>query len=240
MAPQLEQDLEELALASRILALGGHEDATLGHVGLRDPDGRGVWLKRRGIGLSEVQGPADFVLVDFDGVQLEGEGGRHSEWPLHTEIMLKRPEIRVSAHSHPRYATLVSALDTEFKLVTQDGIRVRNQKVARFDGTPDLVTTREEGAGVAAALGDDAWVVLLVNHGVSFFAGGPRELALAGLNLEGAARTLIELLSTGAPIIVPDPSTVQIVAGTLDNAAFVADNWAFRVRELKRHEDRTR
>ena len=233
----LEHDLQELATASRILALGGHEDATLGHVSLRDPDGRGVWLKRRGLGLSEVRTADDFVLVDFDGNKIAGDGRRHSEWPLHTEIMRARPEIRASAHSHPEYATLIAALDTKFKLVTQDGLRIRHQKVARYTATADLIRTRERGREVAVALGD-ANVILLRNHGLSFFAESVRELALAGLNIERAARALIRLLSSGEPIVVPRPSDTPELCGTPYNEDFVTDNWEYWVRELERHERR--
>jgi L-fuculose-phosphate aldolase len=44
--------LTELAYGCRILHMEGHADMTLGHLSLRDPDGRGVWLKRSGIGLA--------------------------------------------------------------------------------------------------------------------------------------------------------------------------------------------
>lgn len=235
--PTLERDLQELATASRILAMGGHEDATLGHVALRDPDGRGVWLKRRGLGLSEVRTVDDFVLVDFDGNKIAGEGRRHSEWPLHTEIMSARPEIRASAHSHPEYATLITALDTQFKLATQDGLRIPHQKVVCYTATADLIRTRERGREVATALGD-ANVILLRNHGLSFFAESVRELALVGLNIERAARALIRLLSSGEPIIVPRRGDTPELCGTPYNEDFVTDNWEYWVRELERHERR--
>lgn len=70
----------------------GHEDVFQGHLSLRDPDGRGIWLKRRGLGLSEVRSAEDFTLLDFDGNQLAGSGHHHSEWPIHSEVMLARPE----------------------------------------------------------------------------------------------------------------------------------------------------
>jgi len=63
----LRKSLDELSRACRILEMEGHGDMTLGHLSLRDPEGRGFWLKRNRIGLGEVQGAGDFVLVDWDG-----------------------------------------------------------------------------------------------------------------------------------------------------------------------------
>ena len=56
MATQ-EKLLLQLSQACRILEMEGHGDMTLGHVSVRDPDGRGFWLKRNRIGLGEVLGP---------------------------------------------------------------------------------------------------------------------------------------------------------------------------------------
>ena len=45
--------------AVRILAMEGHNDITLGHMSLRDPQGRGLWLKKSKRGLDEIAGPDD-------------------------------------------------------------------------------------------------------------------------------------------------------------------------------------
>jgi L-fuculose-phosphate aldolase len=100
--------LLELAYGCRILHGEGHADMTLGHLSLRDPDGRGLWLKRSGIGLGEVNGPDDFLLIDFQGKRLSGDGRLHKEWPLHTEILKARPDVNAVGHTHPFHATAFS------------------------------------------------------------------------------------------------------------------------------------
>ena len=107
-ATDLRQLLDELARACRILEMEGHGDMTLGHLSFRDPEGHGFWLKRNRIGLGEVMGVGDFVLVDWDGQQLAGSGGRHSEWPIHSEILRMRPDVHVVAHTHPFHACAVT------------------------------------------------------------------------------------------------------------------------------------
>ena len=61
------QQLERLTEASAILDNGGHGDKVLGHLSLKDPGDRGFWMKRSGISLAELQGPQDFILLDFEG-----------------------------------------------------------------------------------------------------------------------------------------------------------------------------
>ena len=43
------------SLAYRILDMEGHTDLTQGHLSIRDPDGRGFWMKRTGIAFCEVK-----------------------------------------------------------------------------------------------------------------------------------------------------------------------------------------
>ncbi len=80
---EVRQSLDELARACRILEMEGHGDMTLGHLSLRDPQGRGFWLKRNRIGLGEVMGAGDFVLVDWDGHERRWLGApvRRRRWP---------------------------------------------------------------------------------------------------------------------------------------------------------------
>lgn len=79
------------SLAYRILDMEGHTDMTQGHLTIRDPAGRGFWIKRTGIAFSEVRGSKDFVLVDLSGKRMAGIGGVHGEWPIHAEIFRAVP-----------------------------------------------------------------------------------------------------------------------------------------------------
>ena len=69
----LEGALRRLARAQRILARHGHAHMSLGHMSLRDPQGRGFWLKARGLGFEEVSEPGHFILLDFEGRTLLGD-----------------------------------------------------------------------------------------------------------------------------------------------------------------------
>src|SRR5689334_8312308 len=89
----LIEELNLLAKTSRILEITGHGDRVYGHVAMRDPQGRGFWLKRSGISLGEVFDHRDFVLASLDGELQAGDGRLHSEWPIHAEVFRARPDI---------------------------------------------------------------------------------------------------------------------------------------------------
>lgn len=231
MDERLKEQLEELGQAARILAANGHEDMTLGHVALRDPDGRGVWMKRRGIALGEVHSPADFLLVDWDGEVLAGQGRRHGEWPIHTEVMLARPDVQVSLHSHPEHATLFTCGEDALQKITQDGMRLGPGPIPRFTETADLLVTREQGRRLASDLGD-ANIIFMRNHGTSIYAETVAKLALTGVFLERAARALIRARAAGLTPSEPDINDARIVFQSLENDGFVSDNWAYLQRQL--------
>jgi L-fuculose-phosphate aldolase len=188
------EDLVEAAAGCRVLHAEGHADMTLGHLSLRDPGGRGVWMKRSGIGLGEVVGPEDFVLLDFAGRRIAGEGRIHKEWPIHTEVLRARTDINAVGHTHPFFATAFSALEVELEAVTNEAAYL-GETVARFEETRGLIDTPALGTSLAMGLGA-ASTLLLRNHGVLFVGASIAEATLMGVFLERACRSQMQLLAT--------------------------------------------
>jgi len=230
MNPTLKETLQELAHGCRILHMEGHADLTLGHLAYRDPEGRGAWIKRSGISLGEVRNHQDFVLIDWQGAQLAGEGLRHKEWPIHTEIFHARPDIHICGHSHPHYATLFSALDVPLVPVTNEAAYLRGNP-ARFDITTGLIDTQDLGAKLAQALGR-ASTVLMQNHGITYVGQSVEECVLMGVFLERACRSQLTLISTGlAYHSTPDAALAGKFEQILD-PKLMANFWAFHKRKL--------
>jgi ribulose-5-phosphate 4-epimerase/fuculose-1-phosphate aldolase len=198
MNAELKKMLERVALGCRILELEGHGDMSLGHVSLRDPEGRGFWLKRNRIGLEEVRGADDFVLVTFDGTQIAGDGGRHSEWPIHSQILASRPDVQVVAHTHPRHASVLSGCLERFTPYTLDADYFGTLPV--LHDTAALIVTKEEGQELADALGA-GYVVMMANHGVTFCGGTIEQATCVGVFLERAARLEILARSASLPAV---------------------------------------
>jgi L-fuculose-phosphate aldolase len=198
----IANQLDDAARAHRILELEGHGDMSMGHISYRDPFGRGLWLKRGNLALSEVVGD-DFILIDFDGNVLEGTGLRHLEWPLHAEIMRARPDVNFVGHSHSHYATVLGATDQELGPFNNHGVWFAEHGVPRFSETSQIVTTVELGIAVAKQLGESE-AILLKNHGVAFVGDDVAEMMLAGIFLEWASKFQLDLLSSGTTFDRPD------------------------------------
>jgi L-fuculose-phosphate aldolase len=237
VSADVDDALRDLARAHRILDLEGHNDMSLGHLSLRDPDGRGFWLKRGNIGLEEVIGPEDFVLLDFDGTVLDGTGIRHLEWPIHSEILRRRPDVNVVAHTHPFHATVLSATTEEIRPYTNEGVWFADG-VRHFKLTSDLVNTPELGVELAAALGSTA-AVLLKNHGAAFVGADVREVTLAGVFLEKAARVQLTLAASGLGHSYPDAEEIRQKRLTIYPDRAVENFWQYYNRKLDRTEGST-
>ena len=180
------QQLEQLAEAGAVLEKGGHGDKVLGHLSLRDPKGRGFWMKRSGISLAELQGPQDFILLDFEGKKKAGEGIRHAEWPIHGEIFLARPDVNVVGHTHPYNAGVISTTEEPIEALTEAGTFF-SSGLPRYRETSNLIIDKNMGAELASALGA-AKAVLMRNHGITYVGSDVAECVVAGLLCEYACR----------------------------------------------------
>lgn len=175
-------ELDLLAKASRILEINGHGDRIFGHIAMRDPLGRGLWLKRSGISLGEVFDHRDFLLLDFAGTVLHGDiERRHSEWPIHAEIMKRRADINFTAHTHPIYGVIYSAIEEPLPMLHKR----RFGSPPRFEKSSEFILTPEEGAAVAGALGQ-AMLMFLRHHGMVYCGRYRFELLYMGIGLEEA------------------------------------------------------
>ena len=226
--------LDDVARAHRILELEGHGDMSMGHLSYRDPFGRGLWLKRGNLALSEVVGD-DFILIDFDGNVLEGTGLRHLEWPLHAEILRARPDVNVVGHSHAHYSTVLGATDQELGPYNNHGVWFAEHGVPRFTDTSHIITTVELGVAVATQLGA-AEAILLRNHGVAFVGGDVIEAMLSGIFLEWAARFQLDLLSAGATFERPDPQESMEKRNRIYPPKARQNYWMYFNRKLERVE----
>ncbi len=222
--------LKELAEGCRVLHAQGHADMTLGHLSLRDPDGRGVWLKRSGIGLGEVRGAEDFVLLDFDGQVLAGGGRLHKEWPIHTAILRARPDVQAIGHSHPPHATVFSALDAELLAVSNEAAYLGGPPGC-FDATTNLIDTPALGEALAQALGG-ASSVLMRNHGIAFVGSSIAEAVLMGVFLERACRSQLLAMASGRPYGGTPLAQLADKRAKILDAALQANFWAFYRRDL--------
>ena len=186
---------ELVATASRILANSGHNDLVWGHASARDEQGRGTWLKAAGWGLEEIT-PERVHLVTADGAVIEGDGVRHREYPIHTEVMAARPDVGGVVHVHSPYSIALAASGVTLLPVSHAANFFTPHGVPRFTDTADLILTPELGKALAAQLGS-AHAIFLVNHGIVTVGADVREATVAAVLLEMACHQ--QMLTNGFP-----------------------------------------
>lgn len=228
----LTAELEFLAKTSRILEISGHGDRIFGHLAMRDPSGRGFWMKRSGISLGEVFDHRDFLLIAFDGTILFGEGKRHSEWPIHAELMRKRSDIQLTGHTHPTNCVICSAIEGPLPMLHNRRFRAP----PRFEQSSEFILTSEEGAAVAEAMGNEL-IVLLRHHGVVFCGRSRGEFLYHGIGIEEVCRELL-LVSASSLKWTPAPASERSKERRPDFSSTGRDNdfWRYYLRVLERSE----
>ncbi|WP_088315580.1 class II aldolase/adducin family protein [Kineosporia sp. R_H_3] len=188
-------DLRELvATGCRVLAAHGASDLIWGHASVRDPGGRGAWLKAAGWGLEEIDA-GRVHLVTADGEVAAGDGQRHAEYPIHTEVLLARPDVGAVVHIHPRHAIALAATDQPLRPVSHEANLFGPEPLPRFTRTTDLIVTPGLGRAVAEALGDRN-ALFLVNHGVVCVGPDLATAVVTAVLLERACEQ--QLLTVGA------------------------------------------
>ena len=227
------EQLDELAKAARILELSGHGDRIFGHIAMRDARGRGFWLKRSGISLGEVFDHRDFLLVNFDGDVLAGEGKLHSEWPIHAEIFKERADIAFTAHTHPFFGVMYSAVKEPLPLLH----RRRFQSPPRYEESSDFIVTPEQGRAVALAMGQEM-MVMLRHHGVVFCGRGKLDLLTNGIGLEEACQEALWVTGSGLSWSVP-PEGERAMGRRISWSGANREEslWGYYCRLLERAED---
>lgn len=184
----------DVALGCRILGAEGHGDLVWGHVSVRDPEGRGVWMKAASLGFDEV-GPGNVLLLSREGTVLEGEGRRHAEYPIHTEVIAARPDVGAVVHTHAPHAVALAATGQALRPISHEATLFVPPDVARFTKTADLILTGELGRDVVEALGERN-ALLLVNHGIVTVGPDVPTAVMTAVLLERACR--MQLLALGA------------------------------------------
>lgn len=229
-----EEIKEVVALASRALAAAGHGDLVWGHASAREPGVDGtVWIKAAGWGLEEVTAPR-VQLVDQAGDVLAGAdaGPRHSEYPIHTEIMAARPDVGGVVHTHSPYVLALAGAGQPLLPVSHAANYFGPHGVPRFTETADLIMTPELGKKVAATLGE-ASAVFLVNHGMVTVGPDIKTATVAAILLEQAAKQQLLTKSFGGWPTWTDETESAAKRGHIYSEGAIASVWDYLVRRLE-------
>jgi len=185
----------EASLANRALGVAGQADMVWGHASVRDPAGRGVWMKASGWSFDEV-GPDAVVLVGDDGDVLAGRGRRHIEYPIHSRVMAARPDVGSVVHTHSAAAVAFAALDVPLRAISHDGVEFAEPQIPRFTVTGSLIRTADLGDALAETIGDGVGC-LVRQHGIVTVGADPAAAVMRAVLLDRACRVQLTAMAAG-------------------------------------------
>jgi L-ribulose-5-phosphate 4-epimerase len=229
MATDVITEATEAGLA---LAAAGLSDMVWGHAAIRDPDGRGVWMKASGWGFEEVTDDR-VVLVSPDGGVLSGNGSRHIEYPIHAEIMRRRPDVGCTVHTHAPALSAFACLDVPLLPISHDGVLFSDPPVPRFTRTGALIASAELGAALADTLGE-ARGCLMPSHGAVTAGPDAATAVMYAVLLERACRTQLMALAAGDPKTWSDADEAEFKREQVWNPRQVQAGYQYLLRKAER------
>lgn len=224
-----DDPIRQVVDASRALAAAGLGDLVWGHASVRDPGGRGVWMKASGWGFEEIDADR-VVLVSPAGDVLDGSGRRHLEYPIHTGIVAARPDVGAVVHTHAPALNAFSSLDADLVAISHDGVPFAAPPIARFRRTGALIDTTELGAALAEELGA-ANGLLMPRHGAVTVGPDIATAVMYAVLLERACRTALDAIAAGGPHDWSDEAEVAHKASQVWNPGQIHAGYDYLVRK---------
>ncbi len=219
---------ERVSLASRVLADTGNDDMVWGHVSMRDPDGRGLWMKAAGWGLEEVT-PQRVQLLDFDGALLEGDGPVHIEFHIHAAILRARPDVDSVVHTHAPAAVSFAALGVPLRPVSHDGCLFAPPDIPRFTRGGGLISNDALARELAATVGDRN-AALIPAHGIVALGADVALAVMTSIFLDRACRIQLPIEAAGGPRLWSDDAEALVKRDTCCAPAQLMAGWRYLVR----------
>lgn len=192
-SPAEQRLITQIAIGSRSLSLGGHDDFNQGQVSARLPGAQHFFIKAAVIGFDECT-PRDVLRA-----QVDPAADRHPQLPpelvLHQAIYAARPDVNSIVHSHAPNTLVLGATDLDLRAVSHDGAMFSG-RTPRFTLTSNTIIELAVARAVAEVLGD-APAALLRNHGGLTVGRSLRHAVLYAHLLERAA--MLQLLAERVP-----------------------------------------
>lgn len=167
---------EQLVLASHRAYQRGIQTNNGGNVSARIPNTEHMLIK--GSGTSFVDGTMeDFVIADYDGASVDGNGKPSREATLHGFIYRNLPNANAIVHVHSVDAIAYSRLDLDFvpKLSYHSQLKIKGEIPIFHVKTPAVQPSDLPMIGEAFSQENGISAFLLENHGIVAMGKDPIE-----------------------------------------------------------------
>jgi HCOMODA/2-hydroxy-3-carboxy-muconic semialdehyde decarboxylase len=229
---------DELVEANQILANEGILDA-FGHVSVRLP-GKGAHYLMSRYKPPLLVRAAD--ITEFDGEDRPVTNTRdehYSERAIHGAIYRARPDVTAVCHTHAPFVLPFVIAGVPIHPVFHMGACL-GEKLPFWDSQDEfgdtnlLVSTPDEGASLARALGPH-WVVLLRRHGAAVAGRSIKDVVYRSIQLQDNARAQLQAASLGAAPPL-SPGEIRMAREVSDRPRTLQrgwDYWSARVAARK-------
>lgn len=203
--PDTEPAHREAIIAHALkMNASGLNHGTSGNLSVRFGDG--LLITPSGIPYEQLE-PADIVMMAMDG-SVDHPLAPSSEWRIHRDIYLAKPEARAVVHAHPTHCTALAMHGREipavhYMVAISGGPTIRCAPYFTY-GTPEL-----SAAAVEAMR--DRTCCLLANHGIVATAPSLAKALWLAVEMEVLAHQYIVALQLGQPNILSDDEIARVV-----------------------------
>jgi ribulose-5-phosphate 4-epimerase/fuculose-1-phosphate aldolase len=173
-----------------------------GHISVRTQAGDHCWIMRHIHGEERTLdsfSEEDLIIIDLDGHVTSGTGEPPGEYPIHTEIYKRRPDVGAIVHCHPKAPVILSIAGRAVRPVSMRGSIFAPEVPVADD--PTQIDTPEKGAAVADALGNGRAVVLR-GHGVVCVGQRLVEATVTTIDLNENAQLQLAAAAIAEPRVV--------------------------------------
>ena len=198
--------LELVRTAQQMSALGLTPGMS-GNVSVRCPGG--LLVTPSGMPYADLA-PDDVVEIALDGTVGAGQRAPSTEWRLHRDLLVARPDITAIVHTHSLFCTSVSALRRplpalHYLVVLAGGDEIPCADYATF-GSEELARN-----AVTALGGTDA--CLLANHGMLALGGTLAAALKLAAEVETLASQYWHAAQLGTPHVLDHAELERVRAG---------------------------
>ena len=197
---------EAIVSASIELVRSGLNNGTAGNISVRS--GEQMLITPSGVVPGQTD-PSMIAAMPLAGSgQWSGRAKPSSEWRLHRDILIHRPDVNAVVHAHSLYATILATQHRE--------IPALHYMIAAFGGpvircTPYVAFGTQELSDLIVEYLGERHGVLLGNHGMIATGANLQQAMWRATELEMLAKMYIVASATGAPIILSDAEIERTV-----------------------------
>jgi L-ribulose-5-phosphate 4-epimerase len=170
---------------------------TSGNISGRDPETGLVVIKPSGYSYEEMT-PADMVVVDMDGVVVEGHLTPSVDTETHLFVYAHRPDVFGIGHTHPPYASSFAALGKPIPpCLTASAMLGGEIPLGKYVPIGGAAI----GAEIVASIGH-ARAIIMQYHGVFTIGNSPKQATKMAIEVEEIAKITHLAMLMGQPIIL--------------------------------------